>query len=219
MMNPDATGPSAMTGAGQRAVTGARCGWRERALSDEPGREINHHTALMLAVRDRRDREAFAALFDHFAPRLKSMLMRSGATSADAEDIAQEALVTLWQKAHLFDARRAQVSSWLYQIARNRHVDRQRKASRPVPEEIHASGEDVRDVADVIGFENEVEALRRALAALSEGQREIIDRAYVGDASQTEISAATGLPLGTVKSRIRSALEKLRHELKHLRPS
>jgi RNA polymerase sigma-70 factor (ECF subfamily) len=88
-----------------------------------------------------------------------------------------------------------------------------------VPEDIHASGEDVRDVADVIGFETEVEALRRALAALSEGQREIIDRAYVGDASQMEISAATGLPLGTVKSRIRLALEKLRHELKHLRPS
>jgi RNA polymerase sigma-70 factor (ECF subfamily) len=145
--------------------------------------------------------------------------MRSGATAADAEDVAQEALVTLWQKAHLFDARRAQVSSWLYQIARNRHVDRLRKASRPVPEEIHASGEDVRDMAEVIGFETEVEELRRAMAALPEGQREMIDRAYMGDASQAEISAATGLPLGTEKSRIRLALEKLRHELKHLRQS
>jgi RNA polymerase sigma-70 factor, ECF subfamily len=218
MMNLEETGPS-MPNTGLGAGTGARCGRRERALSDQPGGEINHHTALMLAVRDRRDRKAFAALFDHFAPRLKSMLIRSGATPADAEDVAQEALVTLWQKAHLFDARRAQVSAWLYQIARNRHVDRVRKASRPLPEEVHTSGEDVRDLADVIGFETEVEALRRAMSALPEGQREIIDRAYMGDASQTEISAATGLPLGTVKSRIRLALEKLRHELNHLRPS
>lgn len=208
-----------MPGTASKTVTGAHCGPKERALSDRPLREISRHTALMIAVRDRRDREAFEALFDHFAPRLKAMLMRSGATPADAEDIAQDALVTLWRKAHLFDARRAQVSAWLYQIARNRHVDRMRKARRPVPEDVHASGEDVRDAAEVIGFQEEVDALRRAMAALSEEQRDIVQRAYMGDASQTDISHSTGLPLGTVKSRIRLALGKLRHELRHLRPS
>lgn len=217
MMNPAIREPAAAYPVAR--VLEARRSQRDRALSEQPRREINHHTALMISVRDRRDRDAFAALFDHFAPRLKSMLMRSGATAADAEDVAQEALVTLWNKAHLFDARRAQVSSWLYQIARNRHLDRVRKSNRPVPEEIHTSGEDVRDMAEIIGLETEVEVLRSAIAALPAGQREIIERAYMDDASQTEISAATGLPLGTVKSRIRLALEKLRHELKHLRQS
>lgn len=198
---------------------GARHGRKERALSSLPRREISHHTKLMLAVRDRRDRDAFGALFDHFAPRLKTMLLRSGAGATEAEDIAQEAMVTLWQKAHLFDARRAQVSSWIYQIARNRHIDRVRKASRPVPEDIHSSGEDVRDQAEILSLEEEVGALRKAIACLPTDQREVIERAYLGDASQSEISDATGLPLGTVKSRIRIALEKLRHELKHLRQS
>lgn len=201
------------------AVAEARFGRRESALSDRSPREISHHTALMIAVRDRRDRDAFAALFDHFAPRLKSMLLRWGATPTDAEDIAQEVLVTLWHKAHLFDARRAQVSTWLYQVARNRQIDRARRANRPLPEELPASSEDVRDVADVVGFEEEVEALRRAIAALPVGQREMIEHAYLSDTTQADISDRTGLPLGTVKSRIRLALGKLRHELKHLRQS
>lgn len=203
----------------QAQITRSREGRREHALSTLPRREISHQTTLMLAVRDRRDRDAFGALFDHYAPRLKTMLLRTGANETDAEDIAQEAMITLWQKAHLFDARRAQVSSWLYQIARNRHIDRVRKNSRPVPEDLYASGEDVRDQAEILSLEEEVGALRQALAALPADQREIIERAYMGDATQSEISAAAGLPLGTVKSRVRIALEKLRRELKHLRQS
>lgn len=203
----------------QAQVMGARQERKQRVLSSLPREEISHHTALMLAVRDRRDRDAFGELFDHFAPRLKSMLMRSGANASDAEEIAQEAMVTLWHKAHLFDARRAQVSAWVYQIARNRHIDRVRKVGRPVPEEIHASGEDVRDQAEILALEQEVGALRKALAVLPADQREMIERAYMGDATQSEISDATGLPLGTVKSRIRIGLEKLRRELNHLRQS
>jgi RNA polymerase sigma-70 factor, ECF subfamily len=200
-------------------VKEAHFGPKGRALSDRTGREVSHQTTLMIDVRDRRDRDAFAKLFDHFAPRLKTMLMRSGASPAEAEDIVQEAMVTLWHKAHLFDARRAQVSAWLYQIARNRQIDRARKWSRPIPDELLSTGEDVRDLAEIVGFEEEVDALRQAIATLPRSQREMIEQAYLGDTTQSEISDRTGLPLGTVKSRIRLALEKLRHELKYLRQS
>ena len=98
--------------------------------------EISRETVLMLAVRDRRDRAAFAELFDHFAPRLKGFIMRSGTGSGQAEEIVQEVMLTVWHKADQFDPARAQVSAWIYQIARNRQIDVLRKENRPLPEEL-----------------------------------------------------------------------------------
>ncbi|QDY70716.1 sigma-70 family RNA polymerase sigma factor (plasmid) [Qingshengfaniella alkalisoli] len=173
----------------------------------------------MIAIRDRRDKAAFAELFDHFAPRLKSVLVRNGASDTEAEDIIQDAMLTLWQKAHLFDARRAQVSTWIYQIARNRQIDRLRKTTRPIPADLFTSGEDTNQQDDIFALEQEADALRRALAELPVKQKEILEKAYFSDATHAEIREDTGLPLGTIKSRIRLGLDRLRHELKHLRPS
>lgn len=171
----------------------------------------------MLAVKEDRDKQAFSQLFDHFGPRLKGFVMRSGTSAHQAEEIVQDVLLTVWRKAHLFDPNKAQVSAWIYQIARNRHIDVIRKESRPVPDELAQEESNEPDAAQVLGLEQEADKLRGALARLRPEQREIIEKAYLGDLSHSEISAQTGLPLGTIKSRIRLGLERLRHELKGMR--
>ncbi|MGR3839776.1 MAG: sigma-70 family RNA polymerase sigma factor [Cognatishimia sp.] len=174
-------------------------------------------TQWMLAVRDQRDKAAFSRLFDHYAPRLKGFVMRSGTGNAQAEEIVQDVMLTVWRKAHLFDPHRAQVSSWIYQVARNRQIDVIRRDSRPIPEELNTPESTDEDAPQIIALDQEAQVLRQALARLKPGQREMLEKAYLGDLTHAEIKAQTGLPLGTIKSRIRLGLEKLRHELKDLR--
>ena len=179
--------------------------------------ELSQQTAWMMAVRDKRDRGAFSALFDHFAPRLKGFLIRSGAKPEQAEEIVQDVMLAIWRKAATFDPHRAQVSAWIYQIARNRQIDIARKERRPVPEELKEEAGTEADANQILGLEQEASRLKLALARLSPEQRDIVERAYLGELSHQEISAQTGLPLGTIKSRIRLGLERLRHELKDLK--
>ena len=179
--------------------------------------QISPQTTQMLAVRDNRDREAFVLLFDYFAPRLKGFIMRSGTGSGQAEEIVQEVMLTVWRKADQFDPARAQVSAWIYQIARNRQIDVIRKENRPLPEELGAPLDAEPDASQILAVEQESGQLKDALARLKSDQREIIEQAYLGELTHQEISTQTGLPLGTIKSRIRLGLERLRHELKELR--
>ncbi len=188
-----------------------------RDVNKDPIQAISEQTGWMLAVRDRRDKHAFGRLFDFFAPRLKGMILRSGASAAEAEDIVQDVMLAVWHRADSFDPHRAQVSSWIYQIARNRQIDILRKTRRPVPEELKSDEAPEIDPLQVIALEQETKQLRAALDALSEDQRAMIEKAYLGELSHSEIQANTGLPLGTIKSRIRLALEKLRHELRGTR--
>ena len=169
--------------------------------------------ALLIQVRDRQDRAAFARLFRHFAPRVKGFLMKSGAGAALAEECAQDVMATLWQKAHLFDPARASVSTWVYTIARNKRIDALRKDRRAEPEEIDWGPEPEPDQAEAMEAQQDTERLGQALAQLPEKQRALIERAFYGDLSHSEIAAETGLPLGTIKSRIRLALDKLRHHM------
>ncbi len=168
----------------------------------------------MLRIRDDRDESAFIKVFEHFGPRVKAFLMRTGMDAALAEECAQEVLVTVWNKAHLYDASRASPSTWIFTIARNKKIDVLRKQKRPEPEDLPWGPEAEPDQADVLGLQQESEQLGRALADLPEKQRELIEKAYFGDLSHSEIATQTGLPLGTIKSRIRLALERLRHSLK-----
>ena len=168
---------------------------------------------LLVRVRDGQDRVAFSALFRHFAPRVKAFLMKSGASAALAEECAQEVMATLWQKAHLFDPARASVATWVFTIARNKRIDALRKARRAEPEELDWGPEPEPDQAEAMEAQEETDRLGRALARLPEQQRKLIERAYFGDLSHSEIAAETGLPLGTIKSRIRLALDKLRHHM------
>ena len=170
--------------------------------------------ALVDRVRDHKDRAAFAALFRHFAPRVKAFLMKSGAGEAMAEECTQEVMATLWTKAHMFDPSRASVSTWIFTIARNRKIDALRRVRRPEPEDLPWGPEAEPDQADVMTLQQESEKLAKAIAELPEKQRDLIERAYFGDLTHSEIAEETGLPLGTIKSRIRLALERLRHAMK-----
>ena len=120
---------------------------------------------------------------------------------------------TLWQKSHLFDPTRASVATWIFTIARNRRIDVARKARRPEPEELPWGPDAEPDQADVLEAAQETRRLVDALADLPEKQRALIQRAFYGDLSHSEIAAETGLPLGTIKSRIRLALDRLRQSL------
>ncbi len=184
----------------------------QAAVPKSPSPENEDFVALVARVQDK-DREAFAALFRHFAPRVKAFLMKGGANEGLAEECTQEVMATLWTKAHMFDPSRASVSTWVFTIARNRKIDAIRRMKRPEPEDLPWGPEAEPDQADVMTLRQESEKLAVAIAELPEKQRDLIQRAYFGDLSHAQIAEETGLPLGTIKSRIRLALERLRHAM------
>ncbi|MSP88203.1 MAG: sigma-70 family RNA polymerase sigma factor [Alphaproteobacteria bacterium] len=172
--------------------------------------------SLMAAIAERRDRDAFARLYLYFAPRLKAYLMRRGADDGLAEEMTQEAMLTVWYRAGSFDPAKAGVSTWIYTIARNKRIDRLRRERFPeierddpalVPEPPIAADSALALVQDDA-------RLRVALAALPPEQAELLHLAFFQDKSHSTIADECGLPLGTVKSRIRLALQRLRNDLK-----
>lgn len=174
-------------------------------------------TEWLLAVRDRRDRAAFGHLFDHFAPRLKAMLIKGGLRDGSAEDVVQDVMLSVWHKAGQFDPHRAEASAWIYRIARNRQIDLFRRRPPPAPDEIYEPASEDPDAAQILALEQEAAHLRKALSQLTPEQGEVLEQAFLQDLPHSQISQQTGLPLGTIKSRIRLGLEKLRRELKDLR--
>ena len=172
-----------------------------------------HWVACITAIAKDGDQAAFAALFRHFAPRVKAFLIKSGADEPLAEECMQDVMATLWQKAHFYDASRASVATWIFTIARNRKIDLLRRNARPEPEYLPWGPEEEPDQADVLALQEETERLSEAMRQLPPKQRTLIERAYFGDLTHSEIAAETGLPLGTIKSRIRLALERLRHAM------
>ena len=170
---------------------------------------------LIEKIAESQDRDAFAALFAHFAPRLKGYLLRLGASDGQAEEVLQEALLTVWSKAHLFDRKKAAASTWIFTIARNRRIDILRKKKFPeidaedpslVPDAPRAPDEEVIEA-------HEGAAVRVALEKLPDEQRELVRLAFYNGWSHSKIAADTNLPLGTVKSRLRLAFSRLRNEL------
>lgn len=167
----------------------------------------------MRRIHEDRDQAAFAELFRHFAPRVKGFLVKSGANPTAAEECAQEVMATVWQKAQMFDPARASVATWIFTVARNRNIDTIRRSRRPEPEDLPWGPEAEPDQAEVLALQQDSQRLGKALADLPEKQRQLIERAYFGDLTHSEIAAETGLPLGTIKSRIRLALDRLRHAM------
>jgi RNA polymerase sigma factor (sigma-70 family) len=186
----------------------------QQTLTQKPTEQDETWVAQIAAIRDKQDKRAFAALFGHFAPRIKGFLIKSGTNPDVAEECAQEVMATVWHKAHLFDPTKASAATWIFTIARNRRIDMIRKTRRPEPEDLPWGPEAEPDQQDALILQQETDKLGAALSALPEKQRALIEKAYFGDLSHSEIAAETGLPLGTIKSRIRLALERLRHGMK-----
>lgn len=166
----------------------------------------------MQAVAENGDRAAFAALYDHFAPRLKAYLMRLGTPEDAAEELAQESLIVAWRRAVSFDPAQASVATWLFTIARNKRIDRLRRDKRPeLDPDDPALVPDAEPAADTVMIAAQEEAqLRAALQDLPDEQLHLLRLAFFSDLSHRDIAERENLPLGTVKSRIRLALVRLR---------
>lgn len=166
----------------------------------------------MARIAGERDRSAFAALYEAYGPRLKSYLMRQGADEALAEELVQEVMLSVWRRADGFDPRLASVSTWLFTIARNKRIDFLRRVKRPevLAEDPAFQPELVDGVDAAYELADDSDRLRQALRGLPAEQAELLKLAYYEDKSHSTIAAETQLPLGTVKSRIRLALQRLR---------
>ena len=175
-------------------------------------------TALLAAVAERRDHCAFARLFDRFATRIEAYLRRLGAERALAEDLTQDVMLVIWQRAGRYDPTRAAASTWIFTIARNRLTDarrRQRSEQRTDGDAIEVlAGDDTEQSFYLTQLERH---LRRAVALLPSGQSQLIEQGYFRDKTQATLADELDLPLGTVKSRQRLALGRLRRHLEPLR--
>jgi RNA polymerase sigma-70 factor (ECF subfamily) len=166
-------------------------------------------------VADYRDRAAFAQLFGHFAPRLKGYLIRLGCEAGTSEELVQDVMLTVWQRAESFDAAQAGVATWIYTIARNRRIDRLRRERHPVidPADPLFVAEEAPNADEEIETAQRDQGLRTAIGRLPREQADLLRMAFFEERPHSGIAAATQLPLGTVKSRIRLALARLRREL------
>jgi RNA polymerase sigma-70 factor, ECF subfamily len=169
---------------------------------------------LIARVAGARDRDAFRVLFHYFAPRLKAFFQRRGLDDQSAEDLTQEVMLRIWHRAAQFDPSRAAPSAWVFGIARNQRVDTLRRERRQPPEldppEPHAPEAS----PEAVSIHAQQEArLREALRNLPAPQRDAVHAAYFDDLSHSEAQQTLGVALGTLKSRLRMALARLRAAL------
>jgi RNA polymerase sigma-70 factor (ECF subfamily) len=182
-------------------------------VSHKPPQDRRHED--LLSATGKQDRAAFVELFRYYAPRVKSYLLKHGADDAAAEEIVQATFVTVWEKAKSFDPKKAAASTWIFTVARNKRIDMLRKqkyieVNSDAPELQNAAATEATEYAG----KDEVEKLHTAIGALPPEQAVLLRMAFFEDKSHQAISKETRLPLGTVKSRLRLAVEKLRHAMK-----
>jgi RNA polymerase sigma factor (sigma-70 family) len=191
-----------------------------RRLVAMSGRSVERETSerfarQIAAIAQRRDRAAFLALFDHYAPRVKSYLKRLGASDAVAEDLAQEAMLTVWRKAEKYDPAKAAVGTWIFTIARNLRIDALRREKRPElePDDPILMPEAPPPADAGIDLARRQRRVREVLRELPPEQATIVELSFYGDKSHGEIAITLGIPLGTVKSRMRLAFLRVRRAL------
>jgi len=167
---------------------------------------------LLEAVARDRDKGAFKDLFAYYGPRVKAYLRRLGADDVLAEELAQEVMLTVWRRAHLFDRRQAAVSTWIYTIARNKRIDAIRREKWPEidPDDPALVPESDQPADAAVAAEQRSDRLHEAVKALPEQQAMLLRKAFFEDKSHSAIATETKLPLGTVKSRLRLAMTRLR---------
>ena len=167
---------------------------------------------LIEAVAGERDREAFTALFDYFAPRIKAVLMHSNTPAAAAEELAQDAMLTVWRKAAQFDRTRAGASAWIFTIARNLRIDVARREQRGRVLDLESSEflEPPPQPDQEFDTSEREQRVRVALTHLSDDQITVMRLSFFEGKAHGDIARERGLPLGTVNSRIRLAMNRLR---------
>lgn len=165
-------------------------------------------------VASRGDREAFKSLFEHFAPRIKGFMLKAGCSASEAEEIAQDALIAVWRKAGQFDPATTGVAAWIFTIARNLRIDSARRTMRRgrlSRDDEFVDAPDPGEPADVVISRVEDAArVKAAIDRLSAEQSRVIRLSFIEERPHPEIASLLGIPLGTVKSRIRLAMNRLR---------
>jgi RNA polymerase sigma-70 factor (ECF subfamily) len=171
--------------------------------------------ALIIAIARRQDRAAFTALFTHFAPRVKTYLQRTGMNSGAAEDMMQDVMLAVWRKACQFDPARANANAWIFTIARNLRIDAQRRGRLGLPPGDPTDATQSVPLSDaLVAAERTACAIQHAIEALPPDQVTILRLAFFEDLSHSEIQRRLDVPLGTIKSRLRLAMSRLRLALK-----
>ena len=188
---------------------------RDRASGDASVLEPHAQNELLIAVAAG-DKGAFSTLFHHFAPRVKALLIQADAQAAVADEIVQDVMLTVWRKAGEYDPARASAAAWFFTIARNRRIDLLRHERRPEidPNDPELRPADPEDAETALQRAQIGERLRNAIGSLPREQEEALAATFFNDRSYGDYAAQSGLPLGTVKSRLRLAMARLRLELK-----
>jgi RNA polymerase sigma-70 factor, ECF subfamily len=173
---------------------------------------------LLQRIAERADPAAFRELYEAYGPRVKAYMMRRGADAGTAEDLAQETLLTVWRKAALYAGEKGSMTTWVFAIARNLRIDRLRREVpwQELPEGRMAEASDEPLPDEVMGEKERQERVQAALADLPPEQKEVVSLAYLEGLSHSEIAERLGVPLGTVKSRMRIAYQKIRQALESL---
>jgi RNA polymerase sigma-70 factor (ECF subfamily) len=182
----------------------------ESKATDDPGR----WSRLIEAVAIAQDRTAFAALFEHFAPRVKTFMLRSGANEASAEEVAQETMLSVWRKAVLFDCASTGAAAWIFTIARNIRIDalrrEQRGGRREAELDLELRTDDSPTPDSHLAAAESEQRVRAAIAQLSDEQIRVVELSFFEEKAHAEIAQQLQIPLGTVKSRLRLAMTRLR---------
>jgi RNA polymerase sigma-70 factor, ECF subfamily len=174
---------------------------------------------LLQRIATRADVEAFRQLYDSFGPRVKSYMMRQGADADTAEELAQETLLSVWRKAQLYAPEKGSATTWIYTIARNLRIDRLRRefAWQELPEGHNETASDDPAPDQILSDHERQVRVRRALTTLPPDQHEVVSLSYLEGLSHSEIAERLTLPLGTVKSRMRLAYQKIRESVEDLK--
>lgn len=206
----------------QRYIAGGEAPWRRSEAGHSQTKDMPTSTyeitcpadmaRLIEAIAATHDREAFTALFDYFAPRIKAVLVRGNTPPAAAEELAQEAMLTVWRKAVQFDRSRAGASAWIFTIARNLRIDVARREQRGKVLDLEASEflEPPAQPDHELDAGEREQRVRAALSRLPDDQMRVLRLSFFEGKAHGDIAAELGLPLGTVKSRIRLAMNRLR---------
>jgi RNA polymerase sigma-70 factor (ECF subfamily) len=197
---------------GRRSVTNYRfrptAGYKEES-------SIDNMDDLLIAVAKSRNRDAYRALFEHFAPRVKSFLLGKGGSPEVAEEAVQEAMLNVWRRAATFNPTKASASTWIFTIARNARIDLLRKTIRPTidPNDPALVPDPPMAAFEAVSAGQDAERIRKEIMALPAEQQEVLRLAFFEDLAHAEVAKRLDIPLGTVKSRIRLAIGRIRSQI------
>lgn len=186
-----------------------------------PGRKsrsaAKRDAQFMDDIAKHQDQRALTQLFEIYTPKLKGWLMARGVGNGTAEDIVQDVMITCWTRAHLYDPQKASFATWVYRLTRNRWIDHGRKHGRMDvrdPDLMKLIADDIEPSAEIAFITEQTAAdLREKIQGLTDVQKQALRMAFMEFKTHQEISDETGIALGTVKTRIRSAIKALKEKM------